>query len=85
MIRRLRHLGVRRLRTGIGWADWERPGGIEWFDQALPRLADFDLTITLCFTPVHRGLVPHHTSPPTDPAAYADFCQAVIDRYATSG
>src|SRR5919206_580888 len=81
MIRRLREAGVRRLRTGLGWADWDRPGAEAWFDHVMAELADFDLTLTLCFTPARLGLAPHHTSPPRDLTAFADFCQAVAERY----
>src|SRR3546814_9696056 len=28
----LRRLGVRKLRTGLSWADWFRPGALEWFE-----------------------------------------------------
>ena len=82
MVRRLRELGVRRLRTGIGWADWERPHALEWFDHVMAELADFEVALTLCFTPAHRGQRPHHTSPPANPADFADFAEAVVRRYA---
>src|SRR3712207_8493209 len=29
----LRRLGVKRLRTGISWGDWHRPGSLDWFDR----------------------------------------------------
>ena len=82
MVDRLRDLGVRRVRTGIGWADWERPGADAWFDHVMDRLAPFDVTVTLCFTPAHRGVEPHHTRPPVDLVDFADFCEAVVRRYA---
>jgi beta-xylosidase len=44
-------------------------------------LAPFDVTVTFCFTPDHRGIAPHHTSPPVDPSEYADFCAAMLERY----
>jgi beta-xylosidase len=82
MVDQLRALGVRRLRTGLGWADWDRPGAEEWFDYVLDRLAEFDLTLTLCFTPARAGRAPHHTSPPLNLGDFADFCEAVVRRYA---
>ena len=82
MVSRLRQLGVRRLRTGIGWADWLRPGALEWFDFVMGELCSFDLTLTLCFTPAELGIEPHHTSPPRELAAFADFCEQVVERYA---
>src|SRR3546814_10684354 len=33
----LRRLGVRKLRTGLSWADWFRPGALEWFDRQMKR------------------------------------------------
>ncbi|MBV8084343.1 MAG: beta-xylosidase [Chloroflexi bacterium] len=82
VVSRLRQLAVRRLRTGIGWADWVRPGALEWFDFVMGELRDFDLTLTLCFTPAELGLEPHHTSPPRELSAFADFCEQVVERYA---
>jgi beta-xylosidase len=81
MLDQLRALGVKRVRTGLGWADWDRPGAEEWFDYVLDRLADFDLTLTLCFTPARAGRAPHHTSPPVHLSDFADFCAAVLSRY----
>lgn len=77
----LRRLGVKRLRTGISWADWHRPGAREWFDRQMTALEDFDVTITLCFTPPSRGRRPCHTSPPIDPEEFARFAGDVAERY----
>jgi beta-xylosidase len=77
----LRKLGVRKLRTGISWADWYRPGALEWFDRQMSALAEFDTTITLCFTPPSRGKSPNCTSPPVDLSEFAQFASAVTDRY----
>jgi beta-xylosidase len=78
----MRRLGVRHLRTGLSWADSFRPGAIDWFDRQMEALADFDVTLTFCFTPEHLGLAPHHTSPPREPQDFADFCARMIERYA---
>jgi len=78
----LPRLGVKVLRTGISWADWHRPDAVRWFDRMVDRLSRFDLTLTLCFTPPSRGVVPHHTSPPQDVGEYAFFCWEVARRYA---
>lgn len=77
----LRRLGVRRLRTGISWADWHRPGAVEWFDQQMEMLRDFDVTVTLCFTPPSRGQLACHTSPPLDISEFAEFAAQVVTRY----
>jgi beta-xylosidase len=83
----LRRLGVRHLRTGLSWADSYRDGALDWFDRQMEALAEFDTTITFCFTPEHRGVEPHHTSPPQVAEEFAEFCAAMVRRYAprTSG
>jgi beta-xylosidase len=81
-VRWLKRLGVRHLRTGLSWADSFRPDALGWFDRQMEALAEFDVTVTFCFTPEHRGIAPHHTSAPQDPAEFADFCAAMIARYA---
>jgi beta-xylosidase len=81
-VRWLKRLGVRRLRTGLSWADWTRPDAEAWFDRMMIALDSFDLTVTCCFTPEACGLKPHHTSPPRDVREFADFCGTMIRRYA---
>jgi beta-xylosidase len=80
----LRRLGVRHLRTGLSWADSYRPGALAWFDRQMEALDEFDLTLTFCFTPEHRGLAPHHTSAPLVPEEFAEFCARMIERYCPS-
>jgi len=83
-VRWLRRLGVRHLRTGLSWADSFRPNALAWFDRQMEALAEFDVTVTFCFTPEHRGIAPHHTSPPLDVNEFADFCAGMIARYGAS-
>ncbi|WP_375464100.1 beta-xylosidase [uncultured Methylobacterium sp.] len=78
----MKRLGVTYLRTGLSWADSFRPDALAWFDRQMAALADFDVTVTFCFTPEHRGIAPHHSSAPLDPAEYAAFCAAMVRRYA---
>ena len=78
----LKRLGVRHLRTGLSWADSYREGALEWFDRQMEALDDFDLTVTFCFTPEHRGVEPHHTSPPQAAEEFAEFCATMVRRYA---
>ncbi|MGE5401991.1 MAG: beta-xylosidase [Ignavibacteriales bacterium] len=77
----LRKLKVKKLRTGISWADWFRPNALEWFDRQMEAISEFDTTITLCFTPPSRGKRPHHTSPPEDPGEFAYFAGEIVKRY----
>jgi len=83
-VRWLKRLGVTKLRTGLSWADSFRPDADAWFDRQMAALEDFDVTLTFCFTPEHRGLNPHHTSAPQVPAEYADFCARMVRRYAAA-
>jgi beta-xylosidase len=78
----LRRLGVKRLRTGISWADWHRPNALRWFDRQMEALREFHTTITLCFTPPSRGRRECYTSPPLCPEEYACFASEVVKRYA---
>ncbi len=80
-VERLRELGVKHLRTGLSWADWFRPQAEAWFDRQIRTLEEFDLTLTLCFTPEHLGRQPHHTSPPRHPEDFAVFAGWVAERY----
>lgn len=81
-VRWMRRLGVKYLRTGISWADSFRPNAFNWFDRQMEALGEFDVTLTFCFTPEHRGIAPHHTSAPKEPQEYADFCASILRRYA---
>ncbi|GGC54256.1 beta-xylosidase [Siccirubricoccus deserti] len=78
----MKRLGVRYLRTGLSWADSFRPNALAWFDRQMEALCDFDVTVTFCFTPEHRGIAPHHTSPPLVKEEFAEFCAAMVRRYA---
>jgi beta-xylosidase len=81
-VRWMKDLGVRHVRTGLSWADSFRPNADAWFDRQMAALDGFDVTLTFCFTPECLGMKPHHTSPPRDPRAFADFCAAQVRRYA---
>ena len=81
-VRWMRDLGVTYLRTGLSWADWFRPDCEAWFDRQMRALEEFDVTVTFCFTPEHRGVWPHYTAPPQQPEEFAEFCAAMIRRYA---
>lgn len=78
----LRKLGVKKLRTGLSWADSFRPDALAWFDRQMEALSSFDVTLTFCFTPEHCGMRPHHTSPPQRIEEFADFCVKMLRRYA---
>jgi beta-xylosidase len=81
-VRWLRKLGIRKLRTGLSWSDDHRDGALAWFDRQMKALEEFDVTVTFCFTPEHKGVVPHYTSPPRDIDEFVDFCARMVRRYA---
>ena len=82
MVKWFHQLGVRKVRTGLSWADSFRPGAEAWFDRQMKALEPFDVTLTFCFTPEHAGEQPHHTSPPVRSEEFADFCGRMVRRYA---
>ena len=80
-VRWLKELGVKHVRTGLSWADSHRPGWEKWFDTQMKALEPFETTVTFCFTPGSRGQRDDHTSPPVDPAEFAEFCGRMVKRY----
>jgi beta-xylosidase len=81
-VRHLQDLGVKYLRTGLSWADYYRDHSLDWFDRQMKALEPFDVTVTYCFTPEHKGIQPHYTSPPKDVNEFAEFCAEMTRRYA---
>jgi beta-xylosidase len=81
LVRWLGRLGVKKLRTGLSWADRGRVGALAWFDRQMRALEPFDVTVTFCFTPESAGVRPHHTSPPRNIESFVDFCVEMIGRY----
>ncbi len=79
----MREHGVRHIRTGLSWADSYRPNATAWFDRMMEALDEFEVSLTLCFTPAHLGLEEHHTSPPRDNAQFAEFAAWAVERYAS--
>ena len=80
-VRWMKRIGLKYLRTGLSWSDSLRPNALDWFDRQMEALADFDVTVTFCFTPESRGIEPHHTSAPKHPEEFAEFCARMIARY----
>jgi beta-xylosidase len=78
----LRRMGVRHLRTGVSWADWFRADSEKWFDRQMSAIDEFDVTMTLCFTPEHLGVERHYASPPRNVQDFADFASWAVERYA---
>jgi beta-xylosidase len=81
-VRWLRKLGVKKLRTGLSWADYHRPNALAWFDKQMKALDEFDVTVTYCFTPGSCGVRDHYTSPPQRVEEFGEFCAEMTARYA---
>jgi beta-xylosidase len=81
-VRWLDRLGVKKLRTGLSWADSHREDYLVWFDRQMRALERFDVTVTFCFTPGSSGLREDHTSPPRRVEEFAEFCAKMVRRYA---
>ncbi len=82
-VRWLRKLGVKKLRTGLSWSDDDHPRSEQWFDRQMKAIEEFDVTLTFCFTPESRGILPHYTSPPAEIEEFAEFCSRMTRRYAS--
>ena len=78
----LNKLGIKHLRTGISWADWYVDGTEEWYDWLFAEL-DKHVEILPCFlyTPPSIGEMEKTSAPPKDLKAYADFIDAMINKY----
>ena len=76
---------VRFAETDGFKADDFRPNADAWFDRMMLALEPFEVTVTFCFTPEHRGIAPHHTSAPVMPQEFADFCARMIRKPCIAG
>jgi beta-xylosidase len=77
----MKRLGVKKLRTGLSWADSHRPNADAWFDRQMKALDGFDVTVTFCFTPGSLAVTGDHTSPPREIEPFAEFCTRMVRRY----
>ncbi len=78
----LGQLGVRQLRSGVSWCDWEEPDGPAWFEWVLPELTEhFEVLPCILYTPPAKGLMPKTSSPPRNPNDYADFVELLLTEY----
>lgn len=82
LLQDLRALNIKRLRTGLSWADWHTPEGKEWFKWLVPKLArEVELLPCFTYTPPSLGIESKTSSPPRNPKAYADFIDVMITEY----
>lgn len=77
----LRELGVRKLRTGVSWADWHRPGGRRWYRWQFEMLREFDVLLSVWHTPPSIAEGGVCAGPPRRLSDYADFVAELIDEH----
>jgi CDP-paratose 2-epimerase len=78
----LSRAGVAHVRTHLSWAEYLSPGGPEWFDWLLPRLSErFEVLPCIHYTPPSLSRTGKTSGPPERLRDYADFIDAVLDRY----
>lgn len=78
----MKKIGVKRLRTGVSWADWYTSEGASWYQWLMPRLAS-EVEVLPCFlyTPPSIGIEPKTSSPPLRTKDYADFLDLFTTRF----
>lgn len=74
--------GASWLRTHLSWAEYLSPGGEEWFDWLLPKLAE-NLEVLPCvhYTPPSLSRTGKTSGAPQRLQDYADFIDHVLTRY----
>ncbi|WP_265499760.1 NAD-dependent epimerase/dehydratase family protein [Paracoccus beibuensis] len=74
--------GARHLRTHVSWAEYHSPGGQEWFDWLLPRLArDIELLPCVHYTPPSLSRTGRSSGAPKVLKDYADFIDMLLTRH----
>jgi nucleoside-diphosphate-sugar epimerase len=78
----LEALGATSLRTHLSWADYHAPGGREWYDWLIPRLAErIHLLPCIHYTPPSLSVTGTTSGPPRRTRDLADFVDHALDRY----
>lgn len=75
----LRDLRVRRVRTGISWADWHRRGGVAWQSHVIRTFVARGIEVLPCLrhTPPSISSNGKCNGPPLRLQDFADFAGAV--------
>ena len=69
----MRAAGVRRVRTGLSWADYHREGGRDWLGEVFAALGDFEVLPCLYNTPPSLSVTGRVSGPPRDSDDFAAF------------
>ena len=74
--------GASWLRTHLSWAEYHAPGGAEWYDWLIPRLArKVELMPCLHYTPPSLSRTGRTTGAPETLKDFADFTDLVLTRH----
>ncbi|MCG6112171.1 MAG: NAD-dependent epimerase/dehydratase family protein [Paracoccus sp.] len=74
--------GARHLRTHVSWAEYHAPGGQDWFDWLLPRLArDLEVLPCIHYTPPSLSRTGRSSGAPKVLKDYADFIDMALTRH----
>ncbi|UUP16764.1 NAD-dependent epimerase/dehydratase family protein [Nitratireductor thuwali] len=74
--------GASWLRTHISWAEYLAPGGPEWFNWLLPKLARrLDVLPCIHYTPPSLSRTGRTNGAPRRLRDYADFVDHILSRY----
>lgn len=74
--------GASWLRTHLSWADYHAPGGKDWYDWLLPRLArNVELVPCIHYTPPSLSRTGKSSGAPKVLKDLADFCDTVMTDY----
>ncbi len=74
--------GAAWLRTHLSWAEYHAPGGREWFDWLIPRLAaEIELMPCIHYTPPSLSRTGRSSGPPERLQDFADFIDLVLTRH----
>ncbi|MBU6231063.1 MAG: hypothetical protein KGI45_02305 [Patescibacteria group bacterium] len=79
----IEELQIKEFRILFSWADWDRPGGQEWFDFFVDRIGEAGpkLIPALFYTPPEQAIGGKTSHPPKDILSYARFAGQMIERY----
>lgn len=78
----MKRSGAIWLRTHLSWAEYHAPGGQEWYDWLLPRLAEsFELLPCLHYTPPSLSRTGKTSGAPKVLKDFADFTDVIMTRH----
>lgn len=81
-IQQVHEIGIDEMRTGVSWADYHTPEGVEWLGWLIPKLSEHvNILPCLLYTPPSIGIEPKTSAPPRYPEYFADFANEILEKY----